>query len=144
MENEIGKKLDGVIETEIKNLSGLKSGSDEKSKAIDDLATLYKLRIEETKTLLGYEEKQDRLQMEKSQFDDGAIDREYEAKLKRDQLDEQIKDRYFKVGIATAELIIPLVFYTIWMNKGFKFEEKGTFTSTTFKELFRRFRPTKK
>ena len=64
--------------------------------------------------------------------------------IKRTQISEQIKDRYFKVGIAAAELMIPLVFYGIWMNKGFKFEETGAYTSTTFKGLFNRFRPTKK
>ena len=54
------------------------------------------------------------------------------------------KDRYFRVGIAAAELLIPLMCYGIWMNKGFKFEETGTFTSSTFKGLINRFRPTKK
>lgn len=52
--------------------------------------------------------------------------------------------QYFKVGIAAAELLIPLMFYGIWMWKGFKFEETGTYTSTTFRGLFNRFRPTKK
>ena len=60
------------------------------------------------------------------------------------QLDEQVKDRYFRLGIAAAELLIPLMFYGIWMRKGFKFEETGTYTSTTFRGLFNRFRPTKK
>jgi len=55
-----------------------------------------------------------------------------------------VKDRYFKLGIAAAELLIPLMFYGIWMRKGFKFEETGTYTSTTFRGLFNRFRPTKK
>ena len=63
---------------------------------------------------------------------------------KRSQLDEQVKDRYFRLGIAAAELLIPLMFYGIWMRKGFKFEETGTYTSTTFRGLFNRFRPTKK
>ena len=63
---------------------------------------------------------------------------------KKDQLNEQVKDRYFRVGIAAAELLIPLMCYGIWMNKGFKFEETGTFTSSTFKGLINRFRPTKK
>ena len=31
-----------------------------------------------------------------------------------------------------------------WEKKGFKFEETGTFTSTTFRSLFSRFKPTKK
>ena len=64
--------------------------------------------------------------------------------LKQTQIAEQVKDRYFRLGIAAAELMIPLMFYGIWMKKGFKFEETGTYTSTTFRGLFNRFRPTKK
>ena len=60
------------------------------------------------------------------------------------QLEESIKDRYFRLGIAAAELILPLMFYGIWMKRGFAFEKDGTFTSQTFRGLFSRFRPTKK
>lgn len=67
-----------------------------------------------------------------------------DEEMKRTQLSEQIKDRYFRLGIAAAELMIPLMFYGIWMKKGFKFEETGTYTSTTFRGLFNRFRPTRK
>ena len=64
--------------------------------------------------------------------------------FKERQFAEQVKDRYFRVGIAAAELLIPLMCYGIWMNKGFKFEETGTFTSSTFKGLINRLRHTKK
>ena len=121
MNENINELLDEEIAAEIQSISEMKDGSTEKSKAISDLATLYKLRIEENKNLWEADEKYDRRKME-----------------------EEIKDRYFKVGIAAAELMIPLVFYGIWMNKGFKFEETGAYTSTTFKGLFNRFRPTKK
>ena len=67
-----------------------------------------------------------------------------EMRLKEAQLVEQKKDRYFRLGLETAGLVLPLIFYGIWMRKGFKFEETGTFTSTTFRGLFNRFRPTKK
>ena len=36
------------------------------------------------------------------------------------------------------------MFYAAWMKRGFKFEENGTYTSTTFRGLFNRFKPTKK
>ena len=54
-----------------------------------------------------------------------------------------VKDRYFKAGIAAAEIIIPIVFYSVWLKKGFKFEEKGIFTSTTFRSLWSKFKPRK-
>jgi hypothetical protein len=137
MNENINELLDEEIAAEIQSISEMKDGSTEKSKAISDLAMLYKLRIEENKNLWEADEKYDRRKMEEEA---GLRDED----IKRTQISEQIKDRYFKVGIAAAELMIPLVFYGIWMNKGFKFEETGAYTSTTFKGLFNRFRPTKK
>lgn len=144
MDNEIKDLLGKEIKTQIRDLSGLPTGSKEKSDAIDDLVQLYKLRIDETKIELEFEEKRERRSMEADQSNREVDVRESEEQLKKDQLDEQVKDRYFRLGIAAAEIVLPLIFYASWMRKGFKFEETGAYTSTTFKGLFNRFRPTKK
>lgn len=136
-ENSIKELLSEEIAEEIQALSTLEAGSKEKSTAIDDLTKLYKLRIEENKSEWEADEKYNRRVME-----DEVNTRDDE--LKQTQIAEQVKDRYFRLGIAAAELMIPLMFYGIWMKKGFKFEETGTYTSTTFRGLFNRFRPTKK
>lgn len=136
-EPNIKDLLNEEIATEIQNLSELKAGSDEKSSAIDDLAKLYKLRIEENKSELDADEKYDRRVME------GEANTK-DDEMKQRQLEEQVKERYFRVGVAAAELMVPLIFYGIWMRKGFKFEETGTYTSKTFTGLINRFRPTKK
>lgn len=133
----IEELLSEEIAAEIQALSELDSGSKEKSTAIEDLTKLYKLRIEENKSIWDADEKYNRRVME-----DEANIRDDE--VKHTQIAENVKDRYFRVGIAVAELMIPLVFYGVWMKKGFKFEETGTFTSSTFKGLINRFRPTKK
>ena len=133
-EKNIEELLSEEIAAQIEALSDLQSGSKEKSTAIDDLTKLYKLRIEENKSVWDADEKYNRRMMdEESVTKDGDF--------KDRQIAEQVKDRYFRVGIAAAEL---LMCYGIWMNKGFKFEETGTFTSSTFKGLINRFRPTKK
>ena len=136
-EKTIDELLNEEIADEIKALSELEAGSNEKSAASEDLTKLYKLRIEENKSSWDADDKYNRRIM-----DEKSNDKDDEIKQK--QLEEQVKDRYFKVGIAAAELMIPLMFYGIWMNKGFKFEETGTITSSTFKGLINRFRPTKK
>ncbi|WP_279013152.1 hypothetical protein [Turicimonas muris] len=120
---EIRNLLDEEIKAEIEALSSLTFGSKEHLTATENLATLYKLRVDETKTALDFEEK---------------------SENRKNDLAEQVKDRYFKLGIAAAELVLPLMFYAVWMHRGFKFEENGTYTSTTFRGLFNRFRPTKK
>lgn len=147
--------LSEEIKTQIQDLSKLNPGSAEKSKAVDDLATLYKLKIDETKMELDFDEKQTRRKMDKeNRLKDDAIKeqqlkdensvRERDELIRKEQLAEQVKDRYIRLGIAAAEIILPLIFYSKWMKKGFKFEETGTFTSTTFRGLFNRFKPTKK
>ena len=128
--DEIRDLLGEEIKEEIQNLSTLEPGSKEKSTAIEDLAKLYRLRIEELKNDGDLSEKYN--------------SRECEEQLKKDQLNEQIKDRYFRLGVEAAGIILPLIFYAAWMRRGFKFEENGTFTSTTFRGLFNRFKPTKK
>lgn len=130
MDEEIKDLLGEEIKSGILDLSSLPSGSKEKSSAIEDLVKLYKLRIEETKNEWDFNEKYDAHESDKQ--------------FKKAQLEEQVKDRYFRLGVEAAGIILPLIFYGIWMRKGFKFEETGTFTSTTFRGLFNRFRPTKK
>ena len=133
---EIKKLLDDAIETEINNLNSA-SNKDEKSEVIKNLAALHKLRIEEIKTETEIEEKSERRAMDKAAHDEDAT-------LKAFQLDENTLDRYAKIGIAAAELVLPLMFYGVWMRRGLRFEETGTFTSQTFKNLFNRFKPTPK
>lgn len=212
---EIKSLLDGVIEQEIQNVEALSSGTDEKSKAIQNLATLHKLRIEEIKAETEAEEKRERrvmdseqrkaelalkekqatqqetqhqaelsikerqvdsaeaerkmkdeqfkaeLALKKRQADGDTKHKDAELTLKERELDgkeadrdreetfqkrqamDQMIDRCVRTGVAVGELVLPLIFYGIWMNRGFKFEETGSFTSTTFKNLLNRFRPTK-
>lgn len=151
---DIQSLLDGVIETEIQNLGSLSSGSDEKSKAIQNLATLHKLRIEEIKAETDTDEKRERRKMDSEQRKDELTlkerelngkeaDRDREKTFQNRQVMDQMIDRCMRPGMDIAGLVLPLVFYGIWMNKGFKFEETGSFTSTTFKNLLNRFRPTK-
>ena len=119
------KLLEDTIESIIQDLSTLQIGSKERTAAIEDLTKLYKLKIEETKTELEQEEKFERRIMDSTQ----AV--------------EQKKDRRIKYILEAVGIGAPLVFYGIWMHKGFKFEETGSITSPVFKGLINRFRPTK-
>ncbi len=100
---------------------------------------------EEIKDLLEMQIKTDILKLstlEGSEEKSTAIDDL--VKLHRLKIEEESrKDRYFRLGVEAAAIILPLIFYGIWLRKGFKFEETGTFTSTTFRNLFNRFRPTR-
>ena len=118
MDKHIKHLINEEIKNEIEDLSSLEAGSEEKSRAIDDITKLCKLTTEDDQSEIG-------------KYND------------KEQLNEQKKDRCVKIGIAAAEIVLPLIFYAVWMRKGLKFEETGSFTSGTFKGLINRFRPTK-
>lgn len=123
--NEIQNLLDEEIVRRLKGLTSMESGSKEIGVAIEDVEHLFKMRVEERKL---------------------NNELESNAREERDKLVEnasRAKDRYIRLGLDVAGLILPLMFYGIWMAKGLKFEETGTFTSTTFRTLFNRFKPTK-
>lgn len=134
MSDNIKELLDEAIRQEILNLGTLDIASEAKGAAVDDVVKLYKLRIEETKNEAEIREKHDARIMENDS----------EERTKQAQQSDAVIDRYFKVGIAAAEIMLPLTFYAMWMKRGFKFEETGTYTSKTFMGLINRFKPTKK
>lgn len=154
MDKNIRDLLDETIEAELLNLKTLDSGSKEKETAINGVVNLYKLKIEETKNELDFDEKSSRrivegeqsrkeLALKERQIDGEAKSRAIEEESKRVQVVEQNKDRYFRIGMDVVSLVLPLIFYGIWMNRGFKFEETGTLTSPTFRGLHSKFKPTK-
>lgn len=60
------------------------------------------------------------------------------------QVREQMIDRRVRTCLQVGELVVPLVCYGIWFGMGLTFEMDNSFTSTTFKNLLNRFKPTKK
>lgn len=150
--DEITEMLNEAIKAEINGLYNFEPESEERSAMIDDLTKLYRLRIDEAKSENDLSEKRAQFKLEN---DSRRLDRTLKEKLETEngergerlgkmQIAEQSRDRIFRAGIAAAEIVLPLIFYAAWMRKGFKFEETGTFTSTTFKGLFGKFKPTKK
>jgi hypothetical protein len=154
MGSRIKKMLEKSILEEFKNISQLQTGSKEKSAAIDDLATLYKLSIDDQKVESESVDRRDKINAElrQNELEHRLKDKQLsveiensikEERLKKKQMSDQGKDRYINLGLEAASIIVPVVFYAVWMKRGFKFEETGTYTSTTFKGLFSHFRPTK-
>lgn len=145
MDEGIKVLLDEMIKTDILEIEEMDVGSEERKSAIDDLVKIYKLRIDETKNDKDICERRETRIMEMDERREARfMERDTKSRDKQEDLHELVKDRYFRVGIAVAEIGLPLVFYAIWMDRGFKFEESGAYTSSTFRNLFNRFKPTKK
>lgn len=127
---DIKDLLEEEIRTEFEKLKSLTPGEKGHSEAVEAMVKLYKLNIDETENNRAFMERSDR-----------DIDREREYQIKIMELNEAKLNRYFRFGAEMAGVMLPLMFYGIWMKRGFKFEETGTFTSTTFRGLFNKFRP---
>lgn len=113
-EKNVKELLCKEIAEEIELLNSLQPGSEEHLRAVESLAKLYELKISE-------EEKSN----------------------DKEKLDKDSKGKLIQYGIDVAGIVLPLAFYGIWMKRGLKFEQTGTFTSTTFKGLFQKFKTTK-
>lgn len=112
--------LDEELLQEFDDLKTLTPGSEEHVRAVDALSKLYKLKQDDIKSA-------------------------DETELKKEQQESEKRSRNIKNGIELLGVVLPLAFYNIWMDKGFKFESDGYgFTSVTFRGLINKFKPTKR
>lgn len=148
MNEDIIIMVDEEIKAKLGDLSGLTVGSKEYTEAIDSIAKLYRLRIDDSKAAMEYNKEIDddnfrREQMEQEQKQHQE-QMEREEQSRKEQLTEQKKDRYIRIGIAAAELMVPLVFFAKIYQMGYDLEKDGTFTVQTLKNLIRFIKPTKR
>lgn len=139
--DEIKNLLDEQIKTEISGLSSLKTGSDEKSKAVADLTKLYQARIDEKKAETALLEHQDRHELERDKYFLESQTQDEEMRFKRAQYKAQNLDRWVNVGIQVGLTVLSIVSYDIWLRKGLKFEETGTVTSPQTRNLISKMLP---
>ena len=126
---ELNEMMDKELKRRFEDLENLKTGSDEQSKATDNIVKLYKLRIDVNEQNVSKEADEDKLLLEKSKL-------ELEAEKAKDDKLIRILTTVTSVGISIAGFAVG----SHWYGKGFKFEETGTICSSTFKGLMKDFR----
>ena len=125
----LNEMMDKELKRRFEDLENLKTGSDEQSKATDNIVKLYKLRMDENEQNVSKEADEDKLLLEKSKL-------ELEAEKAKDDKLIRILTTVTSVGISIAGFAVG----SHWYGKGFKFEETGTICSSTFKGLMKDFR----
>lgn len=110
--SERKERLERQLLVEIEKLSTMEDGSEEKTATINGINQMYRL-IQE----------------------DSRIEVEGQTQ-KRDRFIGYIFKGVEIGTIVVSGIIIPVVF----LNRGFKFEETGTYTSKTFQTLFNKFK----
>lgn len=126
---ELNEMMDKELKRRFEDLENLKTGSDEQSKATDNIVKLYKLRMDENEQNVRKEADEDKLLLENSKL-------ELEAEKAKDDKLIRILTTVTSVGISIAGFAVG----SHWYGKGFKFEETGTICSSTFKGLMKDFR----
>ena len=152
MNVEIKELLGEEIKNQIENLSSLEPGSDEHAKATENLAKLYRLKIDDDKNEIDDNEKFNRRAMDneqrvidaelkEKQIDTDIEIRERELEIKEQQLREQSWDRWINVGLQIGLTVIGIVAYDIWNKRGLRFEETGSITSPQTRNLYSKMLP---
>lgn len=141
--DEIKDLLGEEIIKEIKDLSSLEPGSEAKSKAIDDVAKLYKLKIEETKaeTERNYKNNQYELERDKLDLDEQVAT--IDCEIKNAQQKAADVDRWVNIGVQIGITLGGWIVYDIWHRRGLKFEETGTVGSQWTRNLMTKMLPKK-
>ena len=125
--------LEEQLKTGIEHIGNFNDGSDEKARHIDDVATLYKLKIEETKAHAAL-----------VQAENDRVKNEVEAKHNADAMKHEKILQYVKTGAEVGIFVAGLIFYGNQIAKGYKYEENGYVASKTFMQVmsncFGRFR----
>ena len=130
---ELNEMMDKELKRRFEDLENLKTGSDEQSKATDNIVKLYKLRMDENEQENSKNADEDKAVLERHKLE------LEEQKAKDDKL-IRILTTVTSVGVTIAGFAVG----SHWYGKGFKFEETGTICSSTFKGLMRDFRFFKK
>lgn len=125
---ELKEKLDKELERELGELEGLELGSDQMQKAAATIEIMHKLRMNEVNS--------DRdLEVKKAEL----ISKEKELSIEAKKAKDAKVIAFVGTGVTLGTFAIKLVNDNLWMAKGFKFEETGTFCSKVFGEIWRGF-----
>lgn len=139
MDNSIRFLLEEELVADIEALEKISPETDEYKKIVENIERLHKI------LMAGYELelKEDSQRRELIRADD-------ELELKHETEDDRQaqckKDRriqYIRIGLEAGGIILPLVCYGVWLKRGFAFEKDGIVTSSFFKNMINRMKPTK-
>ena len=125
---ELKEKLNKELERELGELEGLELGSDQMRKAAATIEMMHKLRMNEVNSDRDLEVKKAELEA-----------KEKELTLETKKAKDAKVIAFVGTGVTLGTFAIKLVNDNLWMAKGFKFEETGTFCSKVFGEIWRGF-----
>lgn len=107
------------IEALLKEISEMEPGSEARAKSLEELAKLYRLKIEETEADTKRVDSENRLKIEAEKAKDDIA---YRKAQRKDATIALIVN----VGLQLTLTSMGLIAYDIWQRRGFIFEKDGT------------------
>lgn len=162
MNSEVKEMLEQQMKAQFEKLNELDVTSDEAKAVTTDIVKLYNVDLEHAKAEAEDAEKalrrendleikerelklkEDELNLKKAELEKDRETKDRELELKEAELKESKKRKWIEITIGALSVGLPLIAYNCWFNKGMKFEETGTFTSSTFKDVKHSWNPFKK
>lgn len=136
LEKNISEELMEQINSQLQDLSNYKPGTEEYKSCLEGITKLYKVAVEDElaeidsgERILAREEKNEQ---HKAEMAEKAASRELEEK----KFKKELIHKYIAAAITGGIGLISIIANVILIRKGFEFEQTGTFTSTTFRNLF--------
>ena len=112
--NEYMERMDKMVQSDLEKIEQMELGSQERLRAVETVDKLQKMRLDRNR----------------------LADEQAESHLKADrEFSDKRKDRIIKIILSLIEIGAPLALYGTYLSRGFKFEEEGTYTSSTFRSL---------
>lgn len=115
-------RLKAELDEEFDKLNALSPSDEGYKEATERFTKVYALYLDEEKN-------QTEAEFKKMQIKNDEL-------MKKAQLSETKKDRWWKVGLGVAGLVLPLAIQTMWYKMGMKFEETGSFSSACSRSIF--------
>lgn len=136
MNSKIDEKMLKELESKFDLISKYEVGTKEREKAMNEFETLYRMQLDRDRLEADIIDENRRRIMEQNKQDDDNFNR-------ANQLKESKSDRVVRICLEVLGILVPATLYGVWVNKGFKFETEGTYTSKTFEHVRKFIRPKK-
>lgn len=108
---------------------------EERKKIIDNLSTLYRLKLDETRLDGEYERDLHKFEFDRKQYEDDKASKEDEKRYRDNQAREEKIDKYIEFGIKGGTTVLMIIAYDVWYRRGLKFEETGTVSTRMTQNL---------
>lgn len=108
---------------------------EERKKIIDNLSTLYRLKLDETRLDGEYERDLHKFEFDRKQYEDDKASKEDEKRYRDNRAREEKVDKYIEFGIKGGTTVLMIIAYDVWYRRGLKFEETGTVSTRMTQNL---------